>query len=411
MDNVDGKATMPWEHSIKELGNTYTCIERDEHGRVCSGQMKVVNYKKNMWIFDIGDRHTLEIRDRPTQETKGQLSHVTSRPAYVKDDLTLQAFTNTDLADEFAYGPVTTLARDGKFNAATLNLLLLGGSETPAIVFAVPRLHVESISALHTVDPCPKADPNDDVIVPKSKVYEEHGFYFVLTEVTPCGQPVQDQVLATMQSQETCPEKNTYSVKMTPGNRLHVEIVNNLKTKLCFDMSPVMNNSFQYNPEFKYVNPDERRTLMILSSDHIMRGMCLQRVSEKVRDKTTHTFLVDEIRIYDGPPPHGAYAIVPPKSPPTQYTPPSCAFLPRTPAPYYQMHAAALVSHRPAVPHKVVPPEQENSLEKMRQDIRKIQAGKLLILDRLLRTKVINMDEYLLLTLEINLSPTRNGYR
>jgi len=75
------------------------------------------------------------------------------------------------------------------------------------------------------------------------------------------------------------------------------------------------------------------------------------------------------------------------------------------------MHAAALVSHRPAVPHKVVPPGQENSLEKMRQDIRKIQDGKLLILDRLLRTKVINMDEYLLLTLEINLSPTRNGYR
>jgi len=222
---------------------------------------------------------------------------------------------------------------------------------------------------------------------------------------------VQHQVLSTMQSQETCPEKNTYSVKMTPGNLLHVAIVNNLKTKLCFDMSPLMNNSFQYNPEFKYVNPDERRTLMIMSSDHIMRGMRLKRVSDKVRDQTTHTFLVDEIRIYDGPPSPGAYAIVPPKRPPTEYTPPSCAFLPRAPAPYYQMNTAALVSHRPAVPHKVVPFEPENSLEKMRQDIRKIQDGKLLILDRLLRTKVITADEYLLLTLEINLSPTRNGVR
>jgi len=47
----------------------------------------------------------------------------------------------------------------------------------------------------------------------------------------------------------------------------------------------------------------------------------------------------------------------------------------------------------------------------MRQDIRKIQDEKLLIFDRLLRTKVINMDEYLLVTFEINLSPTRNGYR
>jgi len=158
MDNVDGKANMPWEHSIKELENTYTCIERDEHGQVCSGQMKVVEYKKNVWIFDIGDGHTLEIRDRPIQATNDPLNHVTSRPAYVKDDLTLQAFTNTDLADEFAYGPVTTLARHGKFNAVILNLFLLGGSGTPSFVFAVPRLHVESISALHIADPCPKVD-------------------------------------------------------------------------------------------------------------------------------------------------------------------------------------------------------------------------------------------------------------
>jgi len=138
---MDGIANMPWEYSIKELGNTYTCTERDEHGLVCSGQMKVVKYKENMWIFDIGDRHTLEIRDRPTKETKAQPNDVTSCPAYFKDDLTLQAFTDTDLANNFACGPVTTLARDGKFNAVTLNLFLLGGSATTAIVFAVPRLH------------------------------------------------------------------------------------------------------------------------------------------------------------------------------------------------------------------------------------------------------------------------------
>jgi len=325
MDNMDGIANMQWEHSIKELGNTYTCIERDEHGLVCSGQMKVVNYKKNMWIFDIGDRHTLEIQDRPTMATKDKVNHVTSRPAYVKDDLTLQTFTDTDLADQFAYGPVITLARDGKFNAVTLNVFLLGGADTTAIVFAVPRLHVESISALHTVDPCPRAVPNDDVIVPRSKIYEDRGFYLVLTEVTPCGQPNQNQVFSTKLSQETMPEKNTYSVKLTAGNRLHVEIANVSKTKLIFDMSPVMNNSFLYTPEFKYVNPDERRTLMILSSDQIMRGMCLERVSEKVCDRTKYTFLVDDIQIYEGPLPPGAYAIVPPKSSPIQHPPPSCA--------------------------------------------------------------------------------------
>jgi len=63
--------------------------------------MEVVKYKKNMWIFDIGDRETLEKRDRPVKDFKGQLDDVTSRPAYVQDDLTLQASTDAGLDIQF----------------------------------------------------------------------------------------------------------------------------------------------------------------------------------------------------------------------------------------------------------------------------------------------------------------------
>jgi len=166
MDNRYARTNMPWEHAIKEFGNTYTRIERDERELVCNGEMKVVKYK-NMWIFEIGGDHTLDILDRPTNDIKGQMNHVASYPAYVKDDLTLQTFEDTDPeSNQFAYGPVTTLERHGKFNAVFLNLLLLSGSDTTPIVFAVPRLRVKHILALHTADPCGSADPDNDTIVP-----------------------------------------------------------------------------------------------------------------------------------------------------------------------------------------------------------------------------------------------------
>jgi len=133
-------------------------------------------------------------------------------------------------------------------------------------------------------------------------------------------------------------------------------------------MSPVMYNTYQYKPSLTCVNVGERKTVMIMSSDYIMEGMCFERYSDKVRDKTKHVFLVRNIKMYDRSLP----SAVPPKS-------------------------------------QSIPPE--NVWEKMREDIRKIQDEKVLILDRLLHTNTINMNEYLLLTLEINLSTTRNGHR
>ena len=275
VNNMDGIANMPWEHSIKELGNTYTCTERDEHGLVCRGQMKVVKYK-NMWLFDIGDGHTLDILDRPTQETNGQLNHVTSRPAYVNGNLTLQIFEDTDTDSEskqFAYGPVTTLDRHGKFNAVCFNLFLLGDSNTNTVVFAVPREHLKNISALHTADVCVDYDPDNDTIVPNSKVCEEIGFHFVLTEMTPCGLPVQHKPCVTLEPNELFPEENKYSVILHKNNLLRLEIVNDSSTMLCFGISPIMYNTYRYEPSLTYVNVDERKTVMIASADYVLEGM------------------------------------------------------------------------------------------------------------------------------------------
>ena len=299
MNNRYARTNMPWEHAIKEFGNTYTCIERDERGLVCNGEMKVVKYK-NMWIFDIGYDHTLDILDRPTHDIKGQMNHVESYPAYVKDDLTLQTFEDTDPgSNQFAYGPVTTLERHGKFNAVFLNPFVLGGSDTTPIVFAVPRLHVKHISALYTVNPCGSADPDNDTFVPNSKVCGEHGFHFILTEMTPCGLPVQHQPMVIMQSKESLPEENTYTVVLTANNLVRLEIVNDLSTRLSFSISPMMYKTYRYTPSLTHVNVGERKTVMIASADYIMEGMRFERYSDEVCDKTKHYFLISNIKMFD----------------------------------------------------------------------------------------------------------------
>jgi len=241
---------MSWELPIREFKNTYTCTVLDQHGRIVPEEIKVTNYKKNMWLFDIAEGHVLDIEVRKTNRMSDHINDITATPTVVGDDLTYEIFYD-DSKDDCTFGRVATLKKHGQYNAISLQRFLLGGKEPTPTIFALPRLHFEQISALNPPDANPFARRQINGMLdhypPIPNIIPGRGFHYILTELDTHGEISPHKLTtAVVCPQEMCPPHFFCTAHVAAGNSLKIEIENLSHSDKIFEVTPTGPTLFKY---------------------------------------------------------------------------------------------------------------------------------------------------------------------
>ena len=390
---------MTWSIDIRRFKNTYTCVELDRNGVVVDGELKVVKYKKNMWIFDIADGHTLDIHVSPTNGATSSgdaINLVTTSPTYVKDDLTFEMFSlglNDRRFCQYSFGSAATLMRGEKYNAVSFLKYDYDSGGSAPVVFVVPRLHVENIPALMADSDCGTMKPwnqNSGTMKPKVKVIEADGHHFILEEITPCGEVAEHQITSTIQSQEFCPPTHVCNAYVAPGNLLRISISNHSKESVEVEVTPEISNMYKYDGKRIYVDAGAQKVVKVLSVDDIFRGINVKQLDLDIIRRITHIF-----RVFNDSSHNTAHT---PKPPPLPVSHPPVI------PPAARRRCGAPHDFVSFVP--VVPPAADDlstsTLQIMKQSLRTIQDEQKVILDRLLNARNITVKEFDILSLGVH---------
>jgi len=382
-----GERKMSCSVDIPEFLQTYTFIELDRNGvQMHSGEIKIKRYKRHMWIFDIGDGHTLGIYVSPMSISNSTRNFVADSPTYVRDDLTFKVFQHEKYDRRYLsnpFGHVATIQRNTKYNAVSLHPMYEQNEDHSKshIVFAVPRLHIENIAALTAPLPCdiPKSLSHISAATrPAMQVIRRGHYDFLLDEITPCGDSAAHQMISTMWSKDLCPMTQFQSVYVAPHNLLRIVLCNNSDEDMEFEVQPDFANTYEYAKTCILVGAGARETMQPFGSDAVFLGFRVTMLNKNLHARVSSVFRVYEQSSEDVARTTGTCIL--PLSLGTVESP---------------LVAPAVVDDVCIVPEQ----QMQQNLQRTKQSLQTLQHHRETILDRLLQSTQITALEFDVLSL------------